>query len=298
LTQEPAAASIAFVVFGAVLASPAAPGSRRWASIPALLLLLAAAPSALALVRHGRALAGLARSGGRDLAEVDRSIEAARAACPDSATALTLRARLDEERGADPAVIRADWEKVVAVRPERVEAWMQLALARLREGHPEEARAAWEHARRLDPEHPGVRQNLRTLDLQEGCFEAGRDWLEGEDPGAEACYARSREERARGDRLLADLFEARAQLLWARGHADAGRFGDAVRSYRQCVRVTGDHVDHGAVRVRLELAAALAADGREAEARAELAAIHPGPDDRESLPAWAAERLRELEAAR
>jgi tetratricopeptide (TPR) repeat protein len=261
-------------------------------------VLLAALFPALALVRHGRALAGLAVSGEKDAAQVDRAIETARAACPDSPTALTLRARLDEERGADPAVVRADWEKVLALRPARVEAWMQLALALLREGRPEQAREAWSTAQRLDPEHPGIRRNLRTLDLQEGCFDAGREWLEGADPGPELCYARSKEERARGDRLLADLFEARAYLLWARGHADAGRFGDAVRIYRQCRRVTGDHVDGGAVRVRLELAAALAADGREAEARAELAEIHPGSDDRAAIPSWALERLRGLEAGK
>lgn len=164
LTQEPAAGSIAFVVFGAVLATPPARATRRWLPIAALVLLLASVPSALAFVRHGRALAGLAVPGERDAAEVGRSIEAALAACPDSTTALTLRARLDEERGADPAVIRAAWEKVLARRPERVEAWMQLALALLRGGHRAEARAAWEHAQRLDPEHPGIRRNLRLLD--------------------------------------------------------------------------------------------------------------------------------------
>jgi cytochrome c-type biogenesis protein CcmH/NrfG len=129
-------------------------------------VLLASLPPAWALVRHGRALSGLAVPGEKDVAEVEHSIEAARAACPDSPTALTLRARLDEERSADPAVVRGDWERVLARRPERVEAWMQLALALLREGHQDEAREAWKHAQRLDPEHPGIRKNLLLLDAR------------------------------------------------------------------------------------------------------------------------------------
>jgi O-antigen ligase/Flp pilus assembly protein TadD len=297
LTQEPAAASIACVVFGAVLApaagSPASP-TRRWVPLAALFLLLTSIPAAFAFVRHGRALAGLAVSGERDAADVEASIEAARRACPDSVLALTLRARLDEERKADPATVRADWERVLALRPARIEALMQLALAELREGDAALARETWERAQRLDPGHPGIRRNLRALDLQEGRFDAGREWLAGEDPVAESCFARAKAERASGDTILADLFEARAHLLWARSHADAGRFGDAVRSYRQCLRVTRDHVDGGARRVGIELAAALAADGRESEARQQLGSISPTPADLERLPDWATARLSAL----
>ncbi|HEV8112731.1 MAG TPA: O-antigen ligase family protein [Planctomycetota bacterium] len=288
LTHEPAALSIAFVVFGAMLAAPGR--GPRGIPIAAFVLLVACAPAALAFVRHGRSLADRAAP-----------IEAARAACPDSVLALSLLARLDEERGVDPALVRADWERVLALRPARVEALMQLALADLRAGDAARARATWESALALDPAHPGILGNLRALDLQEGRFEAGRRWLEGADPSPEMCFARAKDERARGATLLADLFEARAHLLWARQHADAGRFADAVRSYRQCVRVTGDHVDGGAPRARLELAAALAAAGREEDARAELAAVHadPGdPDEIGSLPAWAAERLRALGGGR
>jgi tetratricopeptide (TPR) repeat protein len=144
-----------------------------------------------------------------------------------------------------------------------------------------------------------VRQDLERvnleLDLARGRFEAGRPWLEGADPIPEECYARSRKERAGGDRLIADLFEARAHLLWARQHAALGNFDDAVRSYRQCVRVTRDHVDGGASSVRLELAAALSAAGRKDEARTELDAIRRDPPDRDGLPAWVGDALRGLE---
>jgi len=291
LTQEPAASSIAYVVFGAVLSRP---GSRRWIPISALALLAAMSPAALAFVRHGRALADLAVPDERDAAGVGRSIDAALEACPDSVLARTLHARLLEEREADPAVVVSAWDRVIEVRPDRVEARMQRALARVRIGEHDGAREDWERALALDPSHPGILANLRVLDLQTGSLETGSRWLDGQDPGPQASFERSKEERARQEEVLADLFEARAHLLWAREHAAAGRFADAVRSYRQCVRVTGDHVDGGARRVRLELAAALAADGREEDARKEVSVLRPNAPDLERLPEWAAARLRSL----
>jgi len=288
LTHEPAAAAIAFAAFGAVL--PRGPRFRPW---PVLLLLLAI-PVSVAYVRHGRALGTLARDGERDAGSVSRSIERALDACPDSPLARSLRARSLEQRQIDPVVVADAWSRVLELRPFRVEALMQIALARLKSGDPAGAREAYERARSLDPGHPGIEKNLRLLDLQEGALVGVREWLDGADPPAEGCYARSQEERAGGDALLADLLEARAHLLWARGHAENGRFSDAVRSYRQCLRVTGDHISGGAPRVRLELAAALGADGREDEARSEIARVRPSDADRAALPAWASEWCRRL----
>jgi Flp pilus assembly protein TadD len=245
-------------------------------------------------VRHGRALAALANPGEQDAAVVARAVDGALAACPDSPLARTLRARLLEERGDDPGAVAAAWSEVLAVRPFRVEALMQLAYARLRAGDLEEARAEYERALALDPGHPGIRKNLRLLDVQAGELGAGREWLDGADPTAEECFARSKTVREQGDALLADLLEARAHLLWARQHAAGGRFGDAVRSYRQCVRVTREHVTGGAPRVRLELAAALAADGRDDEARAEIAGAAARDADRAALPPWAVAELGRL----
>jgi len=290
LSFEPATASIAFTAFGAVLARPGRP--RTWLL---LLLLVCAAPLARAFVRHGQWLSTLARPGERGAGEVDRAIESALNCCHDSALGQTLQARLYEETGRDPATVARAWQAVLEVRPHRVEAIMQLAFARLRAGDLDAARAEYERARVLDPGHPGIARNLRLLDLQEGSFGAGRDWLDGADPSPEASFARSKTERAGGDPLLADLFEARAHLLWARQHAEDGRFADAVRIYRQCLRVTREHVSGGASRVRLELAAALAADGREDEARAEAAGLRASDADRAALPAWGAEWCRRLE---
>jgi hypothetical protein len=289
LLAEPAAASLAFAIFGTILARP----GRAW-TWPLLLLLVCAAPLARAFLRHGRWLSTIARPDAQDAAVVDRSIEAALNCCHDSALAQTLQARFFEESNKDPATVARAWEAVLTVRPHRVEALMQLAFARLRAGDFAAARDSYEKARALDPRHPGISKNLRLLDLQEGSFEAGREWLEGSDPSPELCYARAKTERAGGDPVLADLFEARAHLLWARQHAGAGRFSDAVRKYRQCLRVTRAEDLQGAPRIRLELAAALYADGREDEARAQAAGILPSEADRAALPAWAAEACRRL----
>lgn len=280
LTREPLAAAIAFVLFGAVLARPKP--ARPFVPIAAAVLLLVLAPRALAFVRHGRALSDLAH------ATTDRALEA----CPDSPLALEIRARTLEEAKADAGAVRAAWEHVLALRPESFPAHAELGIALARAGDFAGARRELEHALALDPGHPGVRKNLllveRELDLAEGRFDASREWLEGTDPIPEACYARSRKERAGGDRLLADLFEARAHFLWARQHAGLGRFDDAVRSYRQCLRVTRDHVEGGAPRVRWELAAALSAAGRKDEAVQE---IPPGSLDDVDMPDWAKREL-------
>jgi tetratricopeptide (TPR) repeat protein len=290
-TYEPAAASIAFVAFGAVL-----PRGRPFRPWPVLITFVAA-PAALGLVTHGRSLALLARPGEQDVVVVAAAIERALNACPDSPLARTLRARLCEERGDDPKLVAEAWTHVLKVRPHRVEAIMQLAFAHLRTGEPERAREEYRRALALDRTHPGIVKNLRLLDLQEGRFESGREWLDEADPSPETCFARAKAERDGGDALLADLLEARAHLDWARQHADAGRFEDAVRSYRQSLRVTRDHVAGGARRVRLEFAAALAESGRESDARTEIADLGTRAGDREALPRWAAERLARLGVA-
>ena len=283
LTHDPAAASIAFVAFGAVLARPG-----RAAGWPYLVLLLLAALPARAFVRHGLWLASLASPEPQDASRAEHAIESALSCCHDSVEATALLARFHEQRGSDPAVVVQHWEGVLAHRPHRIEALMELALARLKTGDFDAARASYERALALDPGHPGIAKNLRLLDLQSGALEADGD------PSPESCWARSRKEREGGDPLLADLLEARAHLLWARGHAAGGRFAEAVRSYRQALRVVRGHFAEGPPRIRLELAAALAADRRDGEARAEIEGLAASPSDRASLPAWTAPQLRRI----
>jgi tetratricopeptide (TPR) repeat protein len=265
LTREPAAASVAFVLFGAVLARRKP--ERRTLAIGAAIALAALAPWALAFARHGRAISDLERP------TTARALEI----CPDSPLALEVRARALEQAGGDGNAVVEAWKRLLAVRP-RASRHTQSSGSRSRRSGISSGHERSSSARSSSiPVTRACAVNLDhlnlELDLQEGRLEAGRPWLEGADPIAEECYARSRKERAGGDRALADLFEARAHLMWARQHAALGRFEDAVRSYRQCVRVTRDHVEGGAPRIRLELAAALASAGRKDEARTELAAV-------------------------
>jgi hypothetical protein len=91
-----------------------------------------------------------------------------------------------------------------------------------------------------------------------------------------------------------------AQLLWARGHAEAGDFEVGLRNYRQVAeRSRGSRgSERGpAPRFALELAAAEARAGRLEDARRHLGEAHPRAGDREALPRWALEALAELEHA-
>src|SRR5207248_6065144 len=109
---------------------------------------------------------------------------------------------------------------------------------------------------------------------------------------AEEYWALSKDARRSKQDETADAWEARAHLRWARDHAEHARWAEAVRSYRQVLRVC---TIHGAapVRVRLELAAALLMSGRDDEARAQAQDLVPAPEDWNALPAWAAARLHE-----
>jgi tetratricopeptide (TPR) repeat protein len=177
-----------------------------------------------------------------------------------------------------------------------------------------------------------VLQNLTVLELEDGDADAGlgyldrlsrvrppsqqwisdlacRLYLRGEeamydvvmqrvDPaldglGAEEAYSRSKTERSKQHTLLADALESHAERFWAREHMRGGRFKDAVRIYRQDLRITRDYIAGGAPRLRLELVAALLAAGREDEAKAEIEGLNPKPRDRDALPAFARDRLSE-----
>jgi hypothetical protein len=83
-----------------------------------------------------------------------------------------------------------------------------------------------------------------------------------------------------------------ARRGFAREHAAAGRWHDAVRLYRVALVPTTSLDPDGALPIRLELAAAALADGDEAEARERVAGTRPSAADWAGLPAWAGERLR------
>ena len=219
------------------------------------------------------------------------------------------------------------------LRPLRIEAWLQIGNELARHD-PQAAREAYARVLALDPAHPGALQNMGTLELNSGRPAEGLAWfdrlpahrsptapwleelaarlaLRGIDDSAEAlfarvdpdladrtaeeCFALSKAASKAGQALQADAWEARAHLKWGREHADAGRFTDAVRSYRQAWRVCTTHVAEP-LRVRLELAAALARAGRLDEARTQMQGLEPTPEDRAALPPWARDSLRALAA--
>jgi len=334
LSNDATSSSLAFAMFGCVLAQAGSERSvlvRRFVALCAAALLVLQAPRAWAHVRHGRALHPLAASASIDADARIRALDKALDACPDSVLALRLHARALEQTHADPALIHAEWLRVLAARPLHVEALIQIGLLAARAGSPEQARPYLLKVLEIDPRHPGALQNLAVLELEDGELEAGLGYLErlalvrGPDDAwltdlacrlylhgreresealmqridpklvqlsAEEAYALSKDERAKQHALLADMLESRAQRWWARDHMRAGRYKDAVRIYRQDLRITRDYADGGAIGVRLELAAALLASGRTDEARAEAEKLHPKRCDRDALPSFASERLR------
>lgn len=347
LTDNPAAASFAMGLFGTLLArdrgtGPSAATSVRSAArlVPAtaLALLVLAAPDARALVRHGRTLGRLAhpaetRASDPVVARARRGLKTvaeALAARPDSTLARTLRARLLEQSGASPAVLLEAWSLVLAERPHRFEALMQVGTLHARAGNASEARAYYDHALKLDPRHPGLLRNRVRLELLEGRIEHGLDtlatlaergppdpdWVErfgaelllrGKDREGFALLERIGANRSDDDgnglwqlsktlhedgrELLADAYAAQAHRLWAREHAEAGRYHDAVRSYRQSLRLTLAFEPEGALRIRMELAAAALGEGERELAGEQLAGERPTAADWAGMPSWAGEAL-------
>ena len=80
----------------------------------------------------------------------------------------------------------------------------------------------------------------------------------------------------------------------ARSHLEAGKAGDAVRSYRQALRLAALHEEGGRSSMWLEYVAALLLDGDLERARSELGTWKPASDANEidALPEWARTALR------
>lgn len=321
LSFDPAASSLFYAAAGACLAADdpwlaaqGRAGSARLFALLVLALLALQAPTALALVRHGRALR---LPDGLDLS-------AALTARPDSPLALALAAR---EVAADPAR-RAEalplWERVLARRPQSFEARVQAGVLAAESGRAAEAREHWTSALALAPERTFLLDNLLLLEARRGedadfaaalARAAGRverqrlatlganEVLSGDeragrrllaaagvlDPALapQALYDRAAALPAEGPaRDEARALEVLAHLGWAREHAAQRDFGATARSLRQALR----HAP-SARAWRLELAAALwSADDRDA-ARAEIERADPRAADWAALAPWAGEIL-------
>ncbi len=334
-TFNAASSSLACAVFGCLLArrSPARTVfTRRWVAVIAAVLLGASAPHAIAMVKHGRALASLAQLDDPKSPRSAELIQAALDATPDSVLAATLAARTAELHGRGELEVRARWLAVLSLRPQRVEPLIKLGYLAAIADRRAEARPYFERALALDPNHPGALQNLMSLELEDGNIEramaalerrqeshpisndwlaeyAARLYLRGlERPSdallarvqpdfaglnAEGAYAAAHEFRAKKLEVLGDAFESRARRSWAREHAANAKWQLAAASYRQDLRITRDYVDGGAPEVRLELAAALCLAGKEDEARDVIAEFVPSEAQLKSLPNWASDALHD-----
>jgi hypothetical protein len=227
-------------------------------------------------------------------------------------------------------VVEEEWRRVLALRPLRIEALIQ-AANHLRDDDPPRAKELYERVLALDAHHPAALLDIGTLELDAGHPREGlaridqlpahrapsREWLEElaarlvlkgvddsaeavfarvdpalADPTAEQCIAHADEARkANRPPILGDAWEARAHMRWAREHAASRHFTDAVRSYRQAVRLCTTHVQVPR-RVFLELAAALWLAGKPDEARAQAGDLVATPEDIAAMPDWAAAPLR------
>lgn len=321
LSYDAGSAVIGYACMGALLSEQAsARGSlgRRLSAILLLGVLALQLPRAQALIAHGAALRVL--GGEISSISVERAVERALAACPDSVHARALQARTQSTESA--------WLAVLEQRPERVEAWIQLGVVRARAMQLKGARAAFEHALRLDAWHPALLENYLTLISRVGSVQetqaalaalrarkppssawlenrAESAWLWGNEAVALAlqaesgqapwptvpgeAYALARERRQKGALHSADTLESIAQRGFARRHASEGRYAEAVRNYRQDLSLSHEAIPGGAPRVRWELSAALAAQHKFEEAEQARLGLEPIPD----LPEWA---LRALES--
>jgi tetratricopeptide (TPR) repeat protein len=338
LTYDAVSSSLAFACMGVLLAreeTRRAGWARRFLPFAALVVCLVQIPRAWSLVRHGQALSDLGRL---DLASgsLERAVDRALEACPDSVNARSLRARFAPELQRDPTQARATWEQVLALRPNRFEAWMQLGTLAARAGKRTEALSDFTQAAALDPSHPGLLKNLVTLfselgqtpmalsalaELQATHPEPGqwiadrgaRAWLAGFEGTARAlfeksgvftlpdvpgvCFAQARERHKSGDKLFEACLESAAQRGFAREHAVAGRYLDAARNYRLDLHVTAEFESEEPRSIRLELCAALQLGGKTEEARKVFTDLAPTAAELAALPEWARGKLEPLLAA-
>ena len=332
LLWNPASASAAFALFGALLAidEPPANTRSRWLRSAFVLLSIGLVASQLArawsMAWHGRAVAQFVSSGNPAFAQLALEV------CEDSPVARAIAARRADEKAAGKPSEEsvAAWQAVLELRPHNVEALIQLATAQARTGREARALETLAHVRELDPEHPIARRNLvrmhalfgdlaqarslaaelgsdsaetwRSLGviaLQELRVARGLELLALVDArfaslGADGAHALARSGDSGLDEAGQLALEGTAHLLWAREHGEARRFDDALRIYRQAKRCLAPR-DGSELQpaLALELAGSLAALGRVDEARKELGERELSASDLARVPEWAGQALFE-----
>lgn len=264
------------------------------------------------------------------LARLQESIDDALDSAPDSPLALRLAARFKPDTEEVQEQRSMLWEALLEEQPHSFEALYQLGLQLARDGDDAAARARWAEALALQPTHPVLLRNLARLAFHagddeigeghlalvqgNGCLESGWTAELGEEltlagrvasgqslmardeprlAGADAVWidALSREARLQERVRRADALSLLANLAWAREHAAAGRWSDAVRLYRQALNRSRRHLKTGATALRLELAAAALRADLTGDATAQLEGLEPEPIDVRDLPDWARGQL-------
>ncbi|MFT5284668.1 MAG: O-antigen ligase/cytochrome c-type biogenesis protein CcmH/NrfG [Planctomycetota bacterium] len=199
LTFEPAPALLAWVLFGALRNSEASVGTRgqlgRGLVFCLILALVAFAPQAMMLTRHGELLSmrqlaaahhqsELAKSANPESAGANFWLEEGRLlrkvieAAPDSALAHTLLAQHFVAWERTPSTVERAieaWSRVLELRPHQVSALIGLGV--LTED-TDERRKLWEHALEIDPGHPVALSNLARLEFLEGDSELAFAYLQ------------------------------------------------------------------------------------------------------------------------
>ncbi|MBI5433437.1 MAG: tetratricopeptide repeat protein, partial [Planctomycetes bacterium] len=323
LLWNPASAACFFFAAGALASRPSASVATRSAALLpwlSLALLVVFGTTAVSVLRVTR-----------ELDHAKAAIEPAKALelRDDSVIAWALSARELERQNA-PATARRAWQHVLEHRPFHVEALVQLGFAALRQGDSSEARRVWSRALAIDPTQPAATRNLYVLALRssereelDGALAAARETLPNSDlvdlavdatlAGRELGFVALQalveglatkdgialedpvqELNASGQTKLADALDCRLAQVSARDFAASGAWHDAVRLYRQALRLSKRHAEDAGAPLRLEFAAALARDGKPEDGKQELAGSRWSPDELALVPEWAGTALVEF----
>jgi O-antigen ligase len=266
-------------------------------------------------------------------AEERTYIDRALTAVPRSAVAHALLARYAAQDPALLAQELEQWRLVLAERPYSAEALFRCGLLEAAAGRSEPAREYWQRLLSIDADEPSTLRNLALLEARAGrAGEATRhfdrlesaqrlsvDWLrttaarellsgrleagllfamraEGwsKRPLAEELDARGLARAKVSADLYAEALRAAAQWLWGREQFAYGQSADAVRNFRQALTATRRVLATGAPALRAELAVALDAAGRAADARAELGGLRLDAELLQLLPGPVAARAPQL----
>ncbi len=188
------------------------------------------------------------------------ALQQALALAPDAALAHTLHAVVLHQHQRDWAAARRSFRRALQLAPQQAFVHSAFGMHCTLRGEAAEAEALLQQARRLDPHYLNARVHLVNLRLLQRRFDAARAELA------------ALEDLAGQNMAVHGLLGVLALLQ--------GRSGEAVQHYQQACLLAPAHPN-----AQVSLAAALAADGRQAEADARVQAVlAPAADSRTAPP--------------